>query len=796
MLILAKHRNPASLKALYPIILFVVLLAPVSVFGQTVKLTGTVTDQLSGETLIGANVVANGKTGVTTDLDGKYILELSQEKHEIKFSFIGYKSITREVDLSDGNNQTLNIALSTKTQELDFVVVSASQYEKNIAEETVSMDIVDEKLVRNNNATDVGEAVKKTPGVLVQDQQISIRGGSSYSYGVGTRTAVMLDGVSFMSSDLGEGQLGGAPLENVEQIEVIKGSSSVVYGSSALNGVVNVRTAWPKSPEPKTKANVYLGVYDTPPGDSTQWWGNDEVRNKMGFNVSHARKVKNMDLIVGGNILNHRSYLQSADEFRGGANFKTRFHDRKVKGMTYGINGNFSAERSGRFFLSDNPVLKPLHSFELATDQYARVNIDPHFNYPDENGNRYRVESRYMYIKRIPFPGDETLPASSHTASVNFQYMKTWRRFVLTTGLPLSTSFSKSNLYSGLRTTYSCAVNAQGEYKSINKRLSTVLGGRYEIIGADDFAESGIPIFRMGINYRVGKASFLRGSFGQSYRLPSIIERFGDADFANFIKIIPNPGLRSERGMGAEMGIKQMMKLKKWVGYFDFALYWQQYKRYVEYRFVLKNEQPELFTGPYSEYFIGLHPTNVEDAMILGYEMSFASRGKIGPIGVKALIGFTYSYPMNLDSARNIGTGQVASDFFQYMFQPVDSTARPRLMQFRSRHQIIGDIELSYKKLSIGGAIFYGSFPEYLPSTATRAINLISGPVEGRPAMDVYAEQHAAGDLIFDARVSYRFFKFLRASFIVKNLGNQLYAIRPSKAEPIRNYTLQLQFDI
>ena len=52
------------------------------------------------------------------------------------------------------------------------------------------------------------------------------------------------------------------------------------------------------------------------------------------------------------------------------------------------------------------------------------------------------------------------------------------------------------------------------------------------------------------------------------------------------------------------------------------------------------------------------------------------------------------------------------------------------------------------------------------------------------------------GDLIFDARVSYRFFKFLRASFIVKNLGNKLYAIRPSKAEPIRNYTLQLQFDI
>lgn len=769
---------------------------------QTVILKGVVSDALSGETLIGANVVADESAGVTTDLDGNYELKLTPDKHSIKVSFIGYKSVKLDVDMSDGNNRTENFKLNIKTQELDFVVVSASQYEKNIAEETVSMDIVDKDLIRNNNATDVGEAVKKTPGVLIQDSQISIRGGSGYSYGVGSRTAVMMDGVSFMSPDLGEAQMGGAPLENVEQIEVIKGSSSVVYGSAALNGVVNVRTAWPKSAEPKTRAIMYFGVYDNPPErlqDSTsniRWWGDNEVRNKMGFNVSHAQKIKNMDLIIGANLLNHRSYLEAADELRGGASFKLRFHHKRKKGMTYGINANFTAEKSGRFFLSSNPVTAPLHSWDHNNDRYARVNVDPHFNYLDGGGNRHKVESRYMFITRIPEKNSTTEPAKSHSITVNYQYQKRWRKFVLTTGLPLFTGFSKSNLYEGPRVTYSGAFYVQGEYKSKDKRLSAVLGGRYEILGVDNFTESSLPIVRAGLNYRLGKATFLRASAGQSYRLPTIAERFLDEQLNDQITVIPNRDLIAERGFGAEMGIKQVFKLKKWVGYVDLAFFYQQYKKFVEYRFVTRFSDSLLFEGLDEGYLIGLHPTNVEDALVSGLELSFASRGKIGPIGIKALVGWTYNMPMNLDSAKNIGFDGYMDMFFTNMFTQVSEEESARLLQFRSRNQIIGDLELSYKKLSIGGAVFYGSFPEYLPGTAVQAINLISGTVEGEEAMTVYAREHDKGDLIFDARIAYQVFKFMKASFIIKNVANKLYAIRPSKAEPIRNFTVQLQFSL
>ena len=88
-----------------------------------------------------------------------------------------------------------------------------------------------------------------------------------------TRTAVLSDGLSLSSADRGEVQTKMAPLENVKQVEVVKGASSVVYGSSALNGVVNVITEWPSQNEPKTELETNVGIYDSPKDPRQRWWG-------------------------------------------------------------------------------------------------------------------------------------------------------------------------------------------------------------------------------------------------------------------------------------------------------------------------------------------------------------------------------------------------------------------------------------------------------------------------------------------------------------------------------------------
>ena len=341
--------------------------------------------------------------------------------------------------------------------------------------------------------------------------------------------------------------------------------------------------------------------------------------------------------------------------------------------------------------------------------------------------------------------------------------------------------------------TFSTAVYAQGEFKT--DRLSAVAGLRYEVLGIGDFVETSVPVFRAGLNYKFGKATFVRASFGQSYRLPTVAEKYLNDDLNDAVTVIPNPSLVAERGMGAELGLKQVFKLSKWMAYVDFAFFYQQYKNMVEYRFVVNSGPGDsLFVGPLSTYLIGLHPTNVEDAIITGLEATVVSRGKIGPIGISALIGYTYNYPMNLDSAKSIGGGKYLSEFFEFMVKKTDEEATNRLLQFRSRHQVVGDLQLDYKKFGVGVGVFYGSFPEYLPGTAVSAVNLISSPDgSGLSPFESYASKHQKGDMIWDLRASYQLFKFLKVTFIVKNVGNKLYALRPSKAEPIRNYTLQIQ---
>ncbi len=810
---------------------------------QDVVLSGVIRDKETNDPLVGASVITEFNTGVTTDLDGKYKITLSTGIHKLRFSFIGYKTKTKEIDLSNGAPAKLDVSLAMTSEQLDIVVISSSQYEKSIAEETVSMEVVGKELIRSTNATDLGDAIDKTPGVTVTGSSISIRGGSSWSYGVGTRTAVMQDGTSMMSADLGEAQLTQAPVENIEQIEVIKGASSVVYGSSALNGVVNVITAWPKSATPKTEVSVFQMFYDDPPDiysdktyeskeliqnpaypnisdstmlvdvtvnypkDTLQWWDDGQIRGSSGMNINHTRKIKNVDFIVGANIFNHRSFQSFADEFRAGFNFKTRVHSKKKPGLNYGINGTLMYEKSGRFFLAQNPNEGALRSAVPSSDEYLRSNVDPHLHYISEKGFKHSLESRYLYIMRISRNLPVTPHAKSHQIMANYQFQKLWKKWSITSGVPLNMGLSTSNLYTGLRTTYSTAIYIQGEFKynwitkkgkrdtlqSSNKTwergITAVAGVRYEIIGIDDFVETSQPVFRSGLNIRAAKGTFIRASVGQSYRLPSVGERYLSADLSGLVQVIPNRQLTSEKGLSVELGLKQAVKVSKWLAYLDFAIFYQQYKDFVEFGFVTRASADSLFTGVPESISVGLYPQNVSDALVAGYELGLASQGSIGPIGINALVGYTYNYPVNLDSAKSFGAEQYVGEFFSNMFRRLSEDESGYLLKLRPRHLIKGDVALSYKKASFGVTIVYGSYPENIPSTERLAVDLISGELG---ATVRYGEAHQKGDLVINLRASYQILKQLKATFIVNNISNKIYAYRPSAVEPIRNFTVKL----
>ena len=132
-----------------------------------------------------------------------------------------------------------------QAQAIDAVVVTASISGSTVQEETVPVTVLKPYLSESSNALDLKGLVSKTPGVSILDGQVSIRGGSGYSYGVGSRVQMLLDGMPLLSGDLGEIWWSYLPMEHVGQVEVVKATASSMYGSGASNGVIHMRTVWP-----------------------------------------------------------------------------------------------------------------------------------------------------------------------------------------------------------------------------------------------------------------------------------------------------------------------------------------------------------------------------------------------------------------------------------------------------------------------------------------------------------------------------------------------------------------------
>ena len=119
--------------------------------------------------------------------------------------------------------------------------------------------------------------------------------------------------------------------------------------------------------------------------------------------------------------------------------------------------------------------------------------------------------------------------------------------------------------------------------KKIGKRINLSLGARYEqfLLKTSELYEiagdsinsfnAAKPVFRAGINYQLAEGTFLRSSWGQGYRFPSIAELFIETEVTSGIYVYQNPELRPESGWSSELAIKQGFKIGSWGGYLDIA---------------------------------------------------------------------------------------------------------------------------------------------------------------------------------------------------------------------------------
>ncbi|MEO8149712.1 MAG: TonB-dependent receptor plug domain-containing protein, partial [Bacteroidia bacterium] len=295
---------------LYKFLLLVIFIAPVSFsYGQsTGTLKGLIRDADKKQPLIGASVfeLENKSNAAVADVNGNYELKLNQGKHNLVCTYVGMLADTFNMEIDNNQVKQHDILLKLNSREMNVVVISASKYEQRLEDVTVSMQLIQPRMIESKNTVNIKTALEQSPGLTILDEEPQMRGGSGFSFGVGSRVATLIDGLPILTGDAGRTDWSFIPTENIEQIEIVEGASSVLYGSSALSGTINFRTRYPKDSN-STYIRSYTGFYSTPQNDSAKWW--DGAANFSGLNFSHAQKLKQSDLIVGGQLNYDHNYI-------------------------------------------------------------------------------------------------------------------------------------------------------------------------------------------------------------------------------------------------------------------------------------------------------------------------------------------------------------------------------------------------------------------------------------------------------------------------------------------------------
>ncbi len=253
------------------------LLLPATLFSQA-TLSGNISDQKSGEALPGATVyLPDLKSGTVTDSSGHYeITNLPQSKITVQVTYLGYEAQTSIVDLSV---QTIcNFQLQQSITEINEVVITGLSQAAEKNHTPIPVTIISHTELIQSSTTNIIAALSKQPGISQVTTGPAISKPEIRGLGY-NRVVVIHDGIKQEGQQWGDEHGIEADEFSVNKIEILKGPASLMYGSDAIAGVINLIST-PSIPANTIRGNV-LANYQTNNGQIA--YSGNIAGNQNGF---------------------------------------------------------------------------------------------------------------------------------------------------------------------------------------------------------------------------------------------------------------------------------------------------------------------------------------------------------------------------------------------------------------------------------------------------------------------------------------------------------------------------------
>ncbi|MFV0571676.1 MAG: TonB-dependent receptor [Xanthomarina gelatinilytica] len=277
-------------------LIIILILFSFTCFAQdnyTIK--GTITH--NNEILPFASVyLKNTIKGNTSNKEGKYLIDnVSPGNYEIIASYTGYNTSTKSITVTD-KNITVNFNLESG-ESLNEITITGTLKAVSRLESAVPVEVYTPIFLKKNPTPNIFEALQNVNGVRPQLNCNVCNTGDIHINGLeGPYTLVLIDGMPIVSGLSTVYGLSGIPNSLIEQIEIVKGPASSLYGSEAVGGLINVITKLPEN-APHFFAESFI-----------TGWGKLNV--DTGFKTKVGEKAS---LLIGANYFNYSNPIDNID---------------------------------------------------------------------------------------------------------------------------------------------------------------------------------------------------------------------------------------------------------------------------------------------------------------------------------------------------------------------------------------------------------------------------------------------------------------------------------------------------
>ena len=523
---------------------------------QTSDIRIKVVSESENEPLLGATVYFETlEKGAVTDFDGiATFAEILNGKHQIIISYLGFETLKTTIQIP--SNSELIFKLKSGENELDEVVLQSSRSTRTVKKiptriEFIGVEELGEKAIMN--PTNISMVLRESTGIQMQQTSLSSGNTNIRIQGLdGRYTQLLRDGFPLyggFSSGLSILQI---PPLDLQQFEIIKGSSSTLYGGGAIAGLINMVS---KAPDEEPALDIML--------TQTQALGSTA-------NVFYSKRNEKFGISLYGSGHYQKAYDPEDDGFSNlpkttsiSFNPKFFYYPSDKTTFWFGLNGTYDDRIGGD--------ITKIESGENGIHQYTEENVSKRlssqavYETQIDSVSSLTIKNSISFFDRELTIPDFTFDGKQTNTFTEINYQKSANKTDWIFGANLYTSDFDENDNATLQRdqtdiTYGAFANNIYDI-SDNWILETGLRADYNT----DFGF--FPLPRVSLLYKNDSGFSSRIGGGLGYKIPDIFTE--EAEFINFENVlgIDKSSLNAERSYGVNLDFNYQTRLFETVGF-------------------------------------------------------------------------------------------------------------------------------------------------------------------------------------------------------------------------------------